>query len=316
MSTRGQGQARIKGAPAFGIGSAQLGGLQRKCGCGGSAGRHGDCEGCRAKMNLQRKAAGPSGQDTVPAIVREALRSSGQPLDSATRGFFEARFGHDFGQVRVHTDARTAESARAVHALAYTAGRDVVFGPGQYAPGTLEGRKLLAHELTHVIQQADRSQAREARMPALQIQRQADGGEPTEELPPTAPTSCECDCQSYCGDVATRYAQAHITYPSWFGEKPRPIRLKLVGTDCVYQSATPPCSWVCFADFESEDKTPHRVIVQLMGSRRFNVGTVSKSFPLCSYDFECAREGESGMKLTEVGCIERSGPRVKKMPGV
>jgi hypothetical protein len=84
------------------------------------------------------------------------LRSSGQPLDPATRAFMEPRFGHDFSAVRVHTDARAAESARAVNALAYTVGRDVTFGPGQYAPATSAGRRLIAHELAHVVQQGDR----------------------------------------------------------------------------------------------------------------------------------------------------------------
>jgi len=65
----------------------------------------------------------------------------------------ESRIGHDFSQVRVHADARAAESAGAVNALAYTVGQDIVFGPGRYAPQTSEGRRLLAHELTHVVQQ-------------------------------------------------------------------------------------------------------------------------------------------------------------------
>jgi hypothetical protein len=65
----------------------------------------------------------------------------------------EARFGYDFSHVRVHTDAKAEESVRAVSALAYTVGRDIVFGTGQYAPATNTGRHLLAHELTHVIQQ-------------------------------------------------------------------------------------------------------------------------------------------------------------------
>ena len=69
----------------------------------------------------------------------------------------EPRFGHDFSQVRVHADDRAAESARAVNALAYTVGRDVVFGRGQYMPGTMEGMRLMAHELTHVIQQGVRN---------------------------------------------------------------------------------------------------------------------------------------------------------------
>jgi outer membrane protein OmpA-like peptidoglycan-associated protein len=75
-------------------------------------------------------------------------------LDTATRSLFESRFGHDFSGVRVHTDARAAESARAVGALAYTVGRNIAFGAGQYAPASSVGRALLAHELTHVVQQA------------------------------------------------------------------------------------------------------------------------------------------------------------------
>jgi hypothetical protein len=89
----------------------------------------------------------------VPSIVHEVLRSPGQPLDAAARAFFEPRFGHDFSQVRVHADGRAAESARAVNAFAYTVGRDVVFGAGQYGPHTHHGKRLLAHELTHVVQQ-------------------------------------------------------------------------------------------------------------------------------------------------------------------
>ncbi len=89
----------------------------------------------------------------MPPIVHEVLRSPGQPLDEATRAFMEPRFGHDLSRVRVHTNAKAAESARAVNALAYTVGRDVVFGSGQFAPGTVAGQRLLAHELTHVVQQ-------------------------------------------------------------------------------------------------------------------------------------------------------------------
>jgi hypothetical protein len=93
------------------------------------------------------------GKENVPPIVYEVLRSPGQPLDAATRAFFEPRFGYDFSQVRVHTDAKAAESARVVNALAYTVGRDVVIGAGRYSPLSPAGQRLLAHELTHVIQQ-------------------------------------------------------------------------------------------------------------------------------------------------------------------
>lgn len=127
---------------------------KKRCACGGTPGLDGECAQCRGKR-LQRRHARGAGLSTVPPIVHEALRSSGRPLDPPTRTFMRSRFGHDFGRVRVHTDSKAAESARAVDALAYTVGQDVVFGARQYAPGEREGRELLAHELTHVIQQRE-----------------------------------------------------------------------------------------------------------------------------------------------------------------
>ena len=135
--------------------------VQRKCSCGGS------CDSCKAEQSehehgmVQRKAyashvaaagsSSPSTAMTAPPIVHEILRTPGQPLDAATRGYFEPRFGCDFSQVRVHIDDRAADSARALHARAYTAGSHVVLARDLSA--SAEGRKLLAHELTHVVQQ-------------------------------------------------------------------------------------------------------------------------------------------------------------------
>jgi hypothetical protein len=137
---------------------APIGRLQRKCACGGTAGPTGECEECRKKRlslqhKIQRPGIGTTEQSPLPPIVRDVLRSNGQPLDVQTRKFMESRFGHNFSSVRVHTDAKAAESARMVNAQAYTVGRDVVFAAGRYGPRTAEGRSLLAHELTHVVQQ-------------------------------------------------------------------------------------------------------------------------------------------------------------------
>lgn len=126
--------------------------LQRQCDCGNHT-MNGACDECaKKKGSLQRKASGDLGSSAVPNIVHEVIRSNGQPLDLATRDFMEPRFGHDFSQVRVHTDAKAAESARSVNALAYTVGSDIVFGSQQYLPETSHGRSLLAHELAHVAQ--------------------------------------------------------------------------------------------------------------------------------------------------------------------
>jgi LAS superfamily LD-carboxypeptidase LdcB len=90
---------------------------------------------------------------TVPPIVHEVLRAPGQPLDLKTCNLLESRFGHNFDQVRVHTDAKASESAETVNAYAYTVGQDIVFRAGQYAPSTTTGMQLLAHEVAHVLQQ-------------------------------------------------------------------------------------------------------------------------------------------------------------------
>ncbi|HEX8243283.1 MAG TPA: DUF4157 domain-containing protein, partial [Longimicrobium sp.] len=128
--------------------------LQR-CSCGGG------CPACQAERSaddehaeIQREASGV-GPGVAPPIVHHVLASPGRPLEAQARAFMEPRFGADFGGVRVHTDARAAESARAVNAVAYTVGRDVVFAEGRYQPATAEGRRLLAHELAHVLQQRD-----------------------------------------------------------------------------------------------------------------------------------------------------------------
>jgi hypothetical protein len=127
-------------------------GIRRKCACEGS---DVECAACRKEREriIQRKAADTTTSIEAPPIVHQVLSSPGRPLDPATRGFFEPRFGFDFSQVRVHTGKKAEESAAAVNAVAYTVGPNVVFGTGRYLPSTSEGKRLMAHELTHVVQQ-------------------------------------------------------------------------------------------------------------------------------------------------------------------
>ena len=131
------------GSPPFAI--------QRRCGTGADS----------ETKALQTKYAASANSDTAldVAAAWRATKGSGAPLSKELRSHFEPRFGHDFSQVRVHADGEAADGARAVQARAYTIGRDIVFGEGEYAPTTVEGRRLLAHELTHFIQQ----QGQEAR---------------------------------------------------------------------------------------------------------------------------------------------------------
>ncbi len=147
----GNGEAVIGASPVS---------VRRQCSCAGS------CEKCQGKTGIQRRASDTGGasesasaSDTAPPSVDHA-RSSGRQMSRESRAYFEPRFGRSFENVRIHTDNAAAESARDIHALAYTAGSDIVFGDGHYQPGTHEGRRLLAHELTHVVQQDSNRVAR------------------------------------------------------------------------------------------------------------------------------------------------------------
>jgi hypothetical protein len=147
------------------------------------------CTECKEEeTRLQRKAAGNSSLETAPPpIVHDVLRSPGEPLDAGTRAYMEPRFGHDFGGVRVHADARAAESAAAVGARAYTVGHHLVFGAASYLPGSADGRRLIAHELTHTLQQGRGAPLVGRRLPAQEPARlvQQHGGargEPAAQL--------------------------------------------------------------------------------------------------------------------------------------
>ncbi len=111
-----------------------------------------------AVMHLQKTAGNATVsaalEEQEPSLVKEVVGSGGgAPLDNDTRGFMESRLGSDFSDVRVHTDATAGESARSVQAHAYTVGNDVVFQSGKYEPENDAGKRMLAHELTHVVQQ-------------------------------------------------------------------------------------------------------------------------------------------------------------------
>jgi hypothetical protein len=139
--------------------------VQRKCRCGGT------CAKCQAEhqgdghSHVQRESeaaqisslgASPASPEmTAPPIVDEVLRDPGQPLDVATRVSLEPHFGEELLRVRLHSDTLAERSAHELNARAYTVGNHIVFGPGQYVPGTHDGRRLLAHELTHVVQQSN-----------------------------------------------------------------------------------------------------------------------------------------------------------------
>lgn len=143
-------------------------------GCGSTPCDH------RDEPEVQRSAV-PGGAPPGPVASDQAVPGAGAPLSGHVRAFFEPRLGTDLRDVRVHTGAQAAQNADTLHARAYTVGRDVVFGAGQYAPGSEGGTRLLAHELAHVVQQTGSTSA-EAHAAPTRIQRQPDVRFPTLEI--------------------------------------------------------------------------------------------------------------------------------------
>jgi hypothetical protein len=136
---------------------------------------HRKCKECEDDTKMLHRKEGPSaqaaqGRNNLGGYIN-SLSSSGQPLPAASRQFFEPRFGRDFSNVRVHTDSVAAKSAQSINALAYTAGSNIIFNSGQFSPENQQGKKLMAHELTHVVQQGGATTAgnsvQRARLPCV-----------------------------------------------------------------------------------------------------------------------------------------------------
>ncbi len=153
---------QVMRAPSVSLPTVDATVQRQTCSCGRPAGPDGLCDECRRKQAGQEPEAiqrmegsvdAGAAQSAAPPVVQQALAQPGRPLDGPTRSFMESRFGRDFGRVRVHTGEPAAASAKAINARAYTRGGNIVFNAGQYRPHTAGGRRLLAHELTHVVQQ-------------------------------------------------------------------------------------------------------------------------------------------------------------------
>jgi hypothetical protein len=140
-------------------------GLQRACACGGGCPRCQSAQHAHAHVQTKSVQANDGGETAAPPIVHEVLNSPGLPLDPTTRAFFEPRFGHDFSQVRVHSDAQADWANRNLAARAFTLGRDIVFRHGEHDPQSDNGKRLLAHELAHTIQGGEPHQIRRQHWP-------------------------------------------------------------------------------------------------------------------------------------------------------
>ena len=142
-------------------------GVLQRCSCGGVSTSTGECASCKRKRLLRRAATPAREISEAPPIVHDVLRSSGEPLKPDTQDFFQSRFGHDFSRVRIHDGSHAAAAAESVHATAFTVGRDIVFGAGRFAPDSPDGRRLIAHELSHVLQQGFGANSGSAPLPVI-----------------------------------------------------------------------------------------------------------------------------------------------------
>lgn len=175
--------------------------VQRQCACGKNS-NEGECSECKRKKqvthgNVQRVATSSASGMTAPPVVNDVLNSPGSPLPTSDRYFMESRLSHDFSRVRVHTDLQAQESAAAVSARAYTVGRHIVFGQGEHPEND---QRLLAHELTHVVQQEGNATSMEPHS-ATTLQRQSIQG----------PTKRET-----CGDTVRWSSPEHMLIQQYY----------------------------------------------------------------------------------------------------
>ena len=117
------------------------------------------CTKCDEEETIQTKSNNPSLDSASPTLANQinSSKGMGQPMDSNTRTFMESRFNMDFSKVKIHSDSRSSELSNQINAQAFTIGKDIYFNSGKYQTSTLKGKKLLAHELTHVVQQSKNS---------------------------------------------------------------------------------------------------------------------------------------------------------------
>jgi len=283
----------VEGTPVQGHGQTSQ--IQRKCGP------------CQEEETVQRKEIPGAAAEMTPAVASGALAlaGAGHALPESVRDLFEPRFGYDFSCVRLHTDSQAAESARAVNALAYTVGRDVVFGAGQYHPQTQEGRQLLAHELTHVVQQGGRSFSNQADTLAntanrqarsgynvldypqlgLVIQRQTDG-----DTPPRGDCSgWEIDHVSFSINVARHYVQTEMD-----------PKLANEARSVTCKNGNYPATSDCKVTFS--DKVTIRVGFEPSKREVHAWNRNDKGDWLCMYNYDCMESGE--LVLSKIRCFQ------------
>ena len=233
------------------------------CSCGGSCSK---CQRDKEHLQASRLPHSSAALAEAPPLVEEVLRSRGQPLDSATRKPLESRFGHDFSRVRVHTDAKAVQSAQAIDARAYTAGPHIAFGSGEYSPHTAAGRRLIAHELVHTMQQDAAPEQVQRQPKAGGAKKPVAGGACTKicgKVPAQAPvksgnfTFCLCDLVQMDFNPGPGYAERDFQQQMAQIQQGTPLRSMwfLTGSTGAKVGSSAP-AWGFQATMAAEEKSP------------------------------------------------------------
>lgn len=248
-------------------------------------------------LQVRRVESDDSRGIATPPVVEEVLRSSGRPLDSAARSFMEPRFGQDFGMVRVHTDARAALAASAVAARAFTTGRDIVFGAGEYAPQTERGRRLLSHELSHVMQQS--AAAPQPHVAPYVLQRQHD---PTKAATPARGTGLDTNPARGATDrmeMLAKQVAAANNRPRTKKEKLLALRQQLEAYAAYYEYFERVEKWILGA-LAAAEKSVTGNATQDRGASFFGMNTSSEGSTAAKPSKNVKYFNSSGGDLSEI----------------
>ena len=246
----------------------------------------------------------------VPSIVYDVINSNGQPLEAETKSFMEARFGYDFGKVKIHTDSLAAKSAQAVNALAYTSGNNIVFNQGQYSPQSYNGKKLIAHELTHVLQQNKQDGTLQA-LRANSLTKASDDGNTIQTIhrQDTEPDNFTgasksagiggCRGWNDPKDLAIEAAKHYLlTQYS--------LDLEVLNVTCAGDINIGSCD----VTFSSQNLLNSIVVSVFLGAI-VSVQRTDLRGPTCDYTYKCIGKGKP--TFTQVSCVSVPAPRFDKL---
>jgi hypothetical protein len=270
-----------------------------------------------------------AGMGTAPPSVDAALSSPARPLPADARAFFESRLGADFSGVRIHSDPVSQQAAHEIGARAFTVGRDLVFGAGQFVPGSADGRRLLAHELAHVLQQTDvvQREVDEATSPLPRgDETGSDSGESAtpDAAGSTVPTQfphCDLPDCHLCAWLAERFFRDNVSrLHSWDTIEAKeawpPIIVAFsdacsvdITVEGCHQYGPWPHRFSCWGQAlitcPGSDPVHVRYIVRHPGGETFIVEAGSL---LCEYERECLREETPSEEDPVVDAPDESGP--------